>query len=773
MPYSKDNFRFKLKWLFFAVWFALSGCQDEDFINKYDRPEWLAGKVYTQVKVQPELSTFATCLELTGYDTIIDKSGSYTVFGPNNEAFEAWLAKKQYNSIEDIPSDYLEELISYHLIQNPWSKIQLRTVDVYGWIDTLDESNNKPKGFKRETLLKNENRFYPVKIEDKEVTIVDESESDYLRKVISDSRKFAPFFYSEYFSIYQLNSADYQFYFDRPFNGGDDLYFVNSKIISDEIKAENGFVYIIDQVVEPLQNAYQILEENRVDFQYTKFLSLLNNFPFFEFNEQKTNEQPGVESGLEVDSLFDLTYPELAFDISNEKTTPPTGSFGLPENVTIRYHHGMLAPTNEAFDQLISEYINVPGGWGSLDRSPVNIKRIIANSHMSVNPVYPSDFERGFYNGENDIIHISTEDIVQKEFGSNCAFVGINKPIIPRAFSSVTGPVYLQPGFSRCMYAIEESGLLPALKRENRNYMFFVESDFSLQDDSSLLYNPIKEEFFLFMIQPMGGAKRYPLNKNDLRTLLLNHVAIDQAKGIARKEFIPNLAGNFIIFNNVTGEVSGTSPTTVGYQGVNFAPNFPRKISQVSENGETYQIDNWLNFKASNLYTEIQTSYPTFYALMKRAGLVLERLYKFTFISDNEFYTVFIPSNEALTSANVNSLSNEELKELILLHFIQKDIIFTDGNKNPGYYETLRSVDPSSQFSSDFTKIYIKPGIDVISITGKDGTAYTEIYESESANKLTGVMEVVQTPRVFPSIFNNAVIHKINKVLLINELDTN
>jgi len=772
MSYSIDKFRIKLKWLFLAVLFVFSACKEDLYVDKYERPEWLAGKVYTQVKVQPELSIFATCLELTGYDTIIDKSGSYTVFGPSNEAFETWLTKKQYNSVADVPAAYLEQLISYHLIQNPWSKIQLRTVDVYGWIDTLDESNNKARGFKRETFLKNDYKSFPLKIEDKVVTIVDESESNYLRKVIPDSRKFAPFFYSEYFSIYELNPSDYQFYFDRTFTGGDDLYFVNAKIISDEIKAENGFVYIIDQVVEPLQNAYQILEKKDGDFQYSKYLSLANLFPFFEYNEQKTNEQPGVEIGLEVDSLFDLTFPELAFDISNEETKPPSGLFGLPEEVTIRYHHGLMAPTNEALDQLINDYINVPGGWGSLERTPRNIKRIIANSHMAVNPVYPSDIERGFYNGENDIIHINAEDIVQKEFGSNCSFIGINKPIVPRAFSCVTGPVYLQPGFSRSMYAIEESGLLPALKRENKNYMFFVESDFSLQDDSSLIYNSIKEEFYLYMIQPMGGARKYNLNKNDLRSLFLNHVAIDLPKGIARKEYIPNLAGSYIIFNNVTGEVSGTSPTTIGYQGDTYAPNYPKKISEVSENGETYEIDNWFSFNAPNLYTEIQTSYPVFYALMKRAGLVLERQYRFNFTSDNEFYTVFIPSEAALISANVSALSNAELKELILLHFIQKDIIFTDGNKSSGYYETLRNVNPSSQ-NAGFTKIYIEPLTDVISIKAIDGSVYTEINESESTNKLTGVMEILENPLVFPNIYNNAVIHEIDKVLLINELDTN
>ena len=677
--------------------------------------------------------------------------------------------------MDDVPQDELEELVSYHLIQNPWSKIQLRTVDIYGWIDTLDETNNKPRGYKRETLLRNEERFYPVKnTDDGRYIIVDEPESDLLRKDVIDSRKFAPFFYREYFDIYDLKFSDFEFYFDRSFEGSDDLYYVNAKIISDEIKAENGFVYIIDQVVDPLKNAYQILEGDKGNSQYSKYLELVNLFTEFEYNDQKTKQQPGADLGLVVDSLFDLSYPDLVFDLANEKTQPPSGTFGLPENVTIRYHHGVLAPTNEAFDKLIDEFINVPGGFGSLEKSPLNIKRIIANAHMSANAVYLSDLSRGFYNGENDLITINIDEVVHKEYGSNCSFLGLDDPIVPNAFNSVTGPVYLQPGFSRCMYAIEQSGLLPALKRQNNTYLLFVESVFNLKEDSSLIYNEIKEEFYLFQIQPSGDVDRYNLNKASLRTLLLNHVAVDIPKGIARKEFIPNLAGNYLCFNNETGEVAGTDVTTVGYKGTEIRANFPSQISQGAINGETYEIENWFSFKATNLYTTIQSSYPTFYSLMKRAGLVQAAEYKFNFISDSEFYTVFIPTDEALTEANVSALPNKELKELLLLHFIQGHIIFTDGNKNPGYYDSMRSKPSTNEFIAEFTKLYIKPGPDYILFRGMNGADYEEVAESERTNIITGIVqESDEAAPVYPSIFNNAVIHEIDRVLLINELDTN
>ena len=136
--------------VFFVLIFSIGliGCKKEfpPGSSKYDRPEWLAGKVYTQVKSQEDLSTFARCIKLTGYDSIIDISGSYTVFAPDNEAFISWFQNHpEYSDVEDIPLSVLTELVKYHIVQNPWSKDQLMSLDVFGWIDSTDITNNKPQ----------------------------------------------------------------------------------------------------------------------------------------------------------------------------------------------------------------------------------------------------------------------------------------------------------------------------------------------------------------------------------------------------------------------------------------------------------------------------------------------------------------------------------------------------------------------------------------------------------------------------------------------------
>ena len=751
---------------------ALFSCMDDrEKGSKYDRPEWLAGKVYTQLKDQPDLSTFARCVELAGYDTIIDRSGSYTVFAPNNEAFSLYFENHpEYSSIDDIPAQELRRIVKFHIVQNPWTKKQLRSLDVFGWIDTLDIDNDEPRGFKRETLLLEKDLKFGVKWEKDEMIIVDTLQSTWHRRVATDSRKYAPFFYQEYFNIYDLDPSDYEFYFNRSFESPGDIYFAGGRIVGDEIFAENGFVYNIDRVIEPLKNAYEILNEENGNHSYSDYLELVELFPDFIYNEEKTFDQPGAREGFDVDSLFDITFSELTFDITNEKTSPPSGTYGLPGNVTIRYHHGLLAPTNDAFNDFITEYLSGSAGWGSLKQAPVHIRRIIVNTHMSNNPVYPTDFENGFYNGEGDIVTLNQGDIIQSQFGSNCSFIGLDKVIVPRAFKSVTGPVYLQRGYSKVMYAIERTGLLPALKREGENYSFFVESDVNTTQDSSLLYNLATEQFSA--VTKGTVIRETTLSTNDLRTLLLNHICVGVPAGLTRKEFLKNLAGNFIIINNVSNEAKGTTSTTDGYRGSIPVTVIPKQISVDADNGITYDIEDWFSFAATSLYLRLQASFPGFHNLLKKAGLSQDNLNRYTFVSDNEFYTVFAPTDEALSNSGADTLSIEELKKFLRFHFVQGDFIFTDGIQPSGYYETARVDEKSTAFSTVFTELYIDPGYDIIVLPDKNGGQYLAVNESSVTNLLTGRSVGEGGTSAFPNVINTAVVHGINKVFLMEELNT-
>ena len=63
-------------------------------------------------------------------------------------------------------------------------------------------------------------------------------------------------------------------------------------------------------------------------------------------------------------------------------------------------------------------------------------------------------------------------------------------------------------------------------------------------------------------------------------------------------------------------------------------------------------------FQLSNLYQQISSGkYPVFHDLLRKAGLSNEKEYRYTFLSDNENYTVFVPTDSALNAFRADTLS--------------------------------------------------------------------------------------------------------------------
>jgi uncharacterized surface protein with fasciclin (FAS1) repeats len=262
------------------------------------------------------------------------------------------------------------------------------------------------------------------------------------------------------------------------------------------------------------------------------------------------------------------------------------------------------------------------------------------------------------------------------------------------------------------------------------------------------------------------------LTINDLRTLLLNHIGTRNPRGIARKEFIKNLAGNYLVVNNETGEVEGTAPTTVRFKGGEIAREFPEQISVDADNGKTFRIRNWFTFLTSSLFQKISSEYMVFHDLLGKAGLSKEKEYRYTFLSENENYTIFAPTDSALNAIRADTLSIPDLRDLLMLHFVPGELIFTDGNVTPGYFETARIDERSTEFSTVFSQIYIDPRADLILFPDQTGGEFLSVSESDATNFMVG-RGVGEGTELIPMILINGVVHEIDRVLLYEELDSN
>jgi len=746
----------------------ISGCQKE-FVDQeiYQRPDWLEGKLFTQIQQQEDLNMFIECLQRTSYDTVINVSGSFTVFAPTDQAFERYFNEHPvYDSVSQIPLEELNRLVQYQIIQNAWSKAQFRSLDIYGWIDKDAEFYNEPRGYKRETLLREENRTYYVTYSFQEgFNIVDYSNQK--KKAYTHSRKFVPIFFNEYFDINDLNFNDYEFYFNRSFESGE-IFIGGAKIVSDEIFAENGFVYKTDRVNDPLLNAEELMEKDLDEHSYTQFLSLIHEFPDFNFNATATYEQGEFRQGLTADSLFDLSYPELIVNIHDEITR---------YNVTssIRYHNGMLAPTNEAFERFLDEYIRGPGRWGDLKAVPSAIKIMIVNSHMTDHPVYKTNLSEGFRNGEEDIVILDESQIVQSTYGSNCTFLGLNKTIIPKAFLSVAQPAYLNPGYSTILHAIEKTKIISALKRLNTNYSFYIPADYNIGygGDSSLIYkiDDLRLGLSHFETYDRSLLQFSRLSIDYIRGMLLNHIGISIPMGNAKKEFIRTLGGFYIVVNNNDGTIRGDANNTYGFNGDSVVTVKPELIDVHIENGKTYHINTWLTFTSGgNFFGIISSLFPDFFDLMKKAGLYDEVFFKFRFLTEGNFYTVFIPSKNAIINNKLASLPKEDLAQLIKYHFVKDELIFTDGKLPAKKYITTRLDESSTVFLNIFSTIDIRPGYDEIDILDKNGALYYKIEEGTEPTNILVKTDTDPNSQSNWDFITSGVIHVIDTVLIKDKL---
>ena len=149
-----------------------------------------------------------------------------------------------------------------------------------------------------------------------------------------------------------------------------------------EIPAENGFIYVIDQVMIPPVNAEEYLRSimPRLHFQV----------PRNDLSDAGLSQtlKPPLTSRRHWQAAY-LTplrpeCPALTFNIHEE-----LDSSQYQQSKLGSIQNRLLAPTDQALDRLIQEVITSGSGyphWPNWEVVPNVIKRIIVNTHMSEIP---------------------------------------------------------------------------------------------------------------------------------------------------------------------------------------------------------------------------------------------------------------------------------------------------------------------------------------------------------------------------------------------------
>lgn len=704
-------------------------CKDITDQYLYKRPSWLEGKLYKQMSSRDDLSLFVEGVARTAYKDVLDRSGYFTVFAPTNDAMKAYMSEKGYASVQDIPVNVMEGIVRFHTLQNGWNIEQLKFYRS-GWIEEEDIENYSSLFYKRSTIFEDSAQF--IRYGNTQYT--GGVKKDY--KIIPTGRKVVPLYYREAMELENRTMDDYASYVGRTDIGADDICYGAAKVLEREIPAENGFVYTVDRVMEPMKTVRQYLENSDKGESYSKFLSLLDEFRYLTADYDATNEQEGADLGRDIDTLYTTSYRLYGNDFGVNPDQEITFA-GTATSFDLGGHPSVFIPNDAAFNQLMAMTLTSDEfpHYFNMKSVPLFVKAFLLISFMSESEALDSDLERGIMTLEKtDSINYEVmpeESIAEKAICSNGYFIGLNKSYVPSFLSSVVGPIIMRPGYSYLMYGVRQASLFPALMAKGANYSFFAVPDAACDRDSSFVItvpDPDEPLLYSFWNWNFLTGMEEPISRSIVKKMIKNHIAMgtftSYDNGGASVQFLPTLGGNFVKYyeRNDTAFAQGTARSS---ERADFFYTDPLtgedstwrdakqteiivdKLPEPTDNGSTYATSNWFKLNTTGLYDRLK-GYNKFIQLMYKSGLASETYARhYLELSSGEQCTGFIPSDAALETFQADTITNRAvLRTLLLSHFVRGVMIFTDGNVQSGDYQTLlSSVSLSVETGIDMLKL--------------------------------------------------------------------
>jgi hypothetical protein len=241
-------------WASPLLWMVTAAsCSDSDFDKYYERPSWMEAPAWTVLQQRGDCKTYLELVSKTLYSKQISGSGSYTIFVPTDEAFQAFFADNPYGyrSVEDIPADVAAEIVSYTMLYNSYP------CDSLG--NTLDGYNTWTRG----AAYKHQTPSYEVLARD---YVNGDSIWVYnymggTTTTAQNNYRYLPVFTKSYWKENSLTEADYNaFYPTGDGSKWSDLGNVlgaQIQAVSDgsgDLYCENGVIHLMDKVVLPLKN---------------------------------------------------------------------------------------------------------------------------------------------------------------------------------------------------------------------------------------------------------------------------------------------------------------------------------------------------------------------------------------------------------------------------------------------------------------------------------------------------------------------------------------
>lgn len=699
----------------------LWGCEDK--IDKYyERPDWLRGNAYEIMQERGNFSLFLDAVDRAGYKTVLNGRELCTVMAPNDEAFQRYLAQHGYSGVADIPEDSLKLLVTYHIMKRSYEPDMLLGFHVEAAADAKGDGT----AFKFETYAQPNPFDMTDPITGRKIKTANEN----LYLPVISTRLFETNECSDY-------EENYRFFWPNVnWQGNDEqLYVQNASVIEKGIATDNGFLYIVDEVCEPLRTIYNALEKPQKG-NFSQFLKLYDRFAEVSY-KNISNDGDSLYtfyhyrmSSKSKSVAFGDQLPCLASTIGYH------GEYNTRDDwfMYLTYSYNCLVPTNAALEDYFNR--NWEGSFTSWEEVPQLTLYYLLRPYVKEGEelLLPEVlFTEGIKGDMGETWLVDKEDVVNKEFCSNGVIYGINQVFEPLVFTIVTKPLFLSPDYSIMANSMFKVEAIPTLTDQVADkYTLFIVPDSILEGD---LYNMRMNYGGNYFNDSQEVVEKNGDNINNVDASALQSIAdmsvvLTSIRDFRERAYYATRNGDTYLYT-MDGELYDQDGS-------------PLNILQSWEttNGMTYAIDRLLykdsdelkNTRPTTINT-LKDRYQDFYLLLKDAGLIKTKTdnnKSYEYIDGVEYKEnecmypamYFIPEDLSVLSA----LSGEELKKQLQYHIVQLQanylsLYILPGVGTEGTYQTLLKSDESTSAEIFYEKLNVRFSGYQLLLSNESGTS--------------------------------------------------
>jgi uncharacterized surface protein with fasciclin (FAS1) repeats len=791
----------KPTWLLFLVSLFFVGCTG-DYLYTKEEPSWLGPSIYDYLANDGHYNNIAKFIDVAGYKDILQRTGSKTLFIPNDSAFEAFYKNNQYGirSINDVSPALAKSWVKGYMIGDAIvsnllgynQNYGLGSIRRYNHIGDLDSvySHDPLSGQYWSAFRSRKNMHF--------------------KKTFGST---ILFFKQDVMDLSGITNEDFELMTGRT-HEKDEFYVFDAKVIKRDITCKNGYINVLDKVLMPPQSMYQYMRKHP---NLSTFTKLLERFSYPVFTNLVINPTTGKQDSVFYTRIYN-TYPgdgntpsdggsSLVFD-PNWPDLCPSGNSGWQYKVQVD-GAAVFAPTNEAFrnyylyeSQLTKVYGVTADGEPNWEAVPNSILAVLLNNHFksSLKSSVASKFG-GMLSDMGVPMNLdrSNIDVPNSQLCSNGLVYAIKKVCAPPSLGAVSSAILYD---SKCKVFQWGIANLPDVSMPLSTYLSSTDATFTLfvPKDSMLtnIIDPVSLGYtipykykFVFN-HPAASNKvcmiKYNMNGDSLGVITDQAIVKNRLEYVLRSHIIVGAISSnkrfYQTLNSQIVEVTSVSNPLSIQGGGNKEQGITLHDTQEMPllNGTSFYMNGTLQYSLKSPYKVLSTTpeFSKFYDLLSNApepvfvkGSVVGIDFNTSFLSSFNF-TLFVPTNAAIDQAisdgtiktwdAINSIGDAtiraaEIKKMMRFlknHYMDNSVYI--GNPMSAIY-TTKAVKTNGTYSK------LKVQVTGTDITINDGSAKTT---GNLKNILTTEYffnSSIPTSCTLIGLSTQVVIHQIDKVL--------